>query len=127
MLIDDSVSVRKIVGRMLESAGYTVDTAVDGEEGIRKAAEKAYRMVITDLEIPKCNGYEIIQALRSRSHTQRTPIAVMTTRAGDKHRRLAIEMGANCYIVKPVSERVLLQEVERWAGQAETIPSPHYS
>jgi chemosensory pili system protein ChpA (sensor histidine kinase/response regulator) len=122
LLIDDSLSIRKFVGRMLESAGYSVDTAVDGDDGIRKASETAYRVVITDLEMPKFNGYEVVQALRARPKTQQTPIIVMTTRAGDKHRQLALDIGANSYIAKPVDERTLLDEIERWVG---STPAGH--
>jgi len=118
LLVDDSLSIRKFVGKMLESAGYQIDTAVDGEDGLRKAAVAAYRMILTDLEMPKLNGFEVIQALRSRPETKQTPIVVMTTRAGDKHRQMALSIGANAYIAKPVEERVLLQEVERWVGGA---------
>ncbi|HXF92350.1 MAG TPA: Hpt domain-containing protein [Nitrospiraceae bacterium] len=117
LLIDDSLSIRKFVGRMLESAGYRVDTAVDGEDGLRKASTQAYRLIITDLEMPKLNGYEVIQALRSRPQTQATPILVMTTRAGEKHRQMAISIGATSYIAKPVEERALVREIGRWIGQ----------
>ncbi len=117
LLIDDSLSIRKFVGRMLESAGYKVDTAVDGEEGLRKATAQNYRLIITDLEMPKLNGYEVIQGLRSRLQTQQTPIIVMTTRAGDKHRQMALNIGASSYIAKPVEERALIQEIERWIGK----------
>lgn len=121
LLIDDSLSIRKFVGRMLENAGYQVDTAVDGEDGLRKAAAQPYRLIFTDLEMPKLNGFEVIQALRSRPQTQQTPIVVMTTRAGDKHRQMAISIGASSYVAKPVEERALLQEVERWVGRASTV------
>ncbi len=117
LLIDDSLSIRKFVGRMLESAGYEVDTAVDGEEGLRKASAHNYRLIITDLEMPKLNGYEVIQGLRSRVQTQQTPIIVMTTRAGDKHRQMALNIGASSYVAKPVEERALIQEIERWLGK----------
>ena len=117
LLIDDSLSIRKFVGRMLESAGYEVDTAVDGEDGLRKASARNYRLIITDLEMPKLNGYEVIQGLRSRAQTQQTPIIVMTTRAGDKHRQMALNIGASAYITKPVDERALIQEIERWIGK----------
>ncbi len=117
LLIDDSLSIRKFVGRMLESAGYKVDTAMDGEEGLRKATAQNYRLIITDLEMPKLNGYEVIQGLRSRLQTQQTPIIVMTTRAGDKHRQMALNIGASSYIAKPVEERALIQEIERWIGK----------
>ena len=121
LLVDDSLSIRKFVGRMLESAGYQVDTAVDGEDGLRKACASNYRLIITDLEMPKLNGFEIIQALRTRPQTKQTPIVVMTTRAGDKHRQMAINIGANSYIAKPVEEWALLQEVGRWVGRAPAV------
>jgi len=123
LLIDDSLSIRKFVGRMLESAGYVVHTAVDGEEGLRKASAECYRLIITDLEMPKLNGYEVIQGLRSRAQTQQTPVIVMTTRAGDKHRQMALNIGANSYIAKPVEERALIQEVERWIGKDAAVRS----
>ncbi len=121
LLIDDSLSIRKFVGRMLENAGYQVDTAVDGEDGLRKASAHSYRLIFTDLEMPKLNGLEVIQALRSRPQTQQTPVVVMTTRAGDKHRQMALNIGASSYIAKPVEERALLQEVERWVGQVSAV------
>jgi chemosensory pili system protein ChpA (sensor histidine kinase/response regulator) len=96
---------------MLEAAGYSVDTALDGEEGLRKAAMQTYRLIITDLEMPKMNGYEVIQSLRELAHTRLTPIIVMTTRAGDKHRQMAMTLGANSYIAKPIEERALILEV----------------
>jgi chemosensory pili system protein ChpA (sensor histidine kinase/response regulator) len=121
LLIDDSLSIRKFVGRMLESAGYAVDTAVDGEEGLRKTSVQDYRLIITDLEMPKLNGFEVIQALRGRPRTQQTPILVMTTRAGEKHRQMAINIGASGYIAKPVEERALIQEIQRWLGTESTV------
>jgi chemosensory pili system protein ChpA (sensor histidine kinase/response regulator) len=111
LLIDDSLSVRKFIGRMLQAAGYQVDTAVDGEEGLRKAALESYRLIITDLEMPKMNGYEVIQSLRDLPRTRTTPIMVMTTRAADKHRQIAMSLGANAYIAKPIEERSLILEV----------------
>jgi len=121
LLIDDSLSIRKFVGRMLESAGYIVETAVDGEEGLRKASAQSYRLIITDLEMPKLNGFEVIQALRGRAQTQATPILVMTTRAGEKHRQMAINVGASGYIAKPVEERALIQEIQRWIGSESGV------
>ena len=121
LLIDDSLSIRKFVGRMLESAGYDVHTAVDGEEGLRKASMQNYQLIITDLEMPKLNGYEVIQGLRSREQTQQTPVIVMTTRAGDKHRQMALNIGASSYIAKPVEERALIQEIERWIGKEAAV------
>jgi chemosensory pili system protein ChpA (sensor histidine kinase/response regulator) len=116
LLIDDSLTVRKFVTRVLESAGYHVETAADGEEGLRKALAETYRLIITDLELPKRNGFEVIRALRDQPHTQSTPIIVMTTRAGEKHRRIALGLGATAYLTKPVEENALLLEVKDRIG-----------
>jgi chemosensory pili system protein ChpA (sensor histidine kinase/response regulator) len=117
LLIDDSLSVRKFVGRMLERAGYQVETAVDGEDGVKKATARRYSVIITDLEMPKLNGYEVIQTLRQRSGTKSTPIMVMTTRAGEKHQQAAMSLGASGYLTKPVEERALIAAVEQWIGR----------
>lgn len=116
LLIDDSLSVRKFIGRMLEGAGYKVQTASDGEEGLRKASASSFRLIITDLEMPKMNGYELIQALRDRPETKATPIIVMTTRAGDKHRQMAQSLGVSSYITKPVEERALIREISQFVS-----------
>lgn len=117
LLIDDSLSVRKFVGRMLERAGYQVETAVDGEDGVKKATAGRYSVIITDLEMPKLNGYEVLQTLRQRSNTKSTPIMVMTTRAGEKHQQAAMSLGASGYLTKPVEERALVAAVEQWVGR----------
>lgn len=123
LLVDDSLSVRKFIGRMLESAGYQVQTAADGEEGLRKASASHFRLIITDLEMPKMNGYELIQALRDRPETKSTPIIVMTTRAGDKHRQMAQSLGVSSYITKPVEERALIREISQFVSSPASAKS----
>jgi len=123
LLIDDSLSVRKFVGRMLERAGYAVDTAVDGEEGVKKAFQTSYQVIITDLEMPKLNGYEVLQVLRQRPGTKATPVIVMTTRAGEKHQQVAISLGASGYLTKPVEERALVAAVEQWISRPASAAS----
>jgi chemosensory pili system protein ChpA (sensor histidine kinase/response regulator) len=102
---------------MLERAGYEVETAVDGEDGVKKATARRYHVIITDLEMPKLNGYEVLQTLRQRSNTKSTPIMVMTTRAGEKHQQAAMSLGASGYLTKPVEERALVAAVEQWVGR----------
>lgn len=123
LLVDDSLSVRKFIGRMLETAGYKVQTAADGEEGLRKASASSFRLIITDLEMPKMNGYELIQALRDRPETKATPIIVMTTRAGDKHRQMAESLGVSSYITKPVEERALIREISQFVSSPTSVKS----
>ena len=112
LLVDDSISVRRVVGRMLERAGYEVTTAADGQAALDLLLEgKTFDAVLTDLEMPRINGYELIEELRRRAETKALPILVMTTRSGEKHRNLALELGANGYFGKPADEVRLLREL----------------
>ena len=114
LLADDSVSVRRVVGKMLERAGYDVTTAVDGQDAFDIVMRgESFDAILTDLEMPRMNGYELIEAVRRRSETEMTPICVMTTRAGAKHMDLAFALGANEYLSKPVDESKLLGYLER--------------
>jgi chemosensory pili system protein ChpA (sensor histidine kinase/response regulator) len=116
LLVDDSLSVRKFIGRMLEAAGYKVQTASDGEEGLRKATAAPFQVIIADLEMPKMNGYELIQALRDRPETKSIPVIVLTTRAGEKHRQMAQSLGVSSYLTKPVEERALIKEISQFVS-----------
>ncbi len=104
LLVDDSISVRRFVGRMLTVGGFDVVTANDGAEAIAKVAEGRFDVVVTDLEMPRVNGYELIEDLRRRSSTRHVPVIVLTTRAGDKHVSLARRLGVEHYVTKPVEE-----------------------
>src|SRR6266571_2222044 len=123
LLVDDSLSVRRYVGRMLEGAGYKVHTAADGEDGLRKATASSFHVIIADLEMPKMNGYELIQALRNRPETKSTPIIVMTSRADGKHRQLAQSLGVFSYLIKPVEEQALIKEISQFVS-APTAAKP---
>ena len=110
LLVDDSVSVRRVVGKMLSKAGYEVVPAADGQDALEKLLVGArFDAVLTDLEMPRVNGFELIEEVRRKPDTATTPVFVMTTRAGDKHMRLALELGATAYFAKPVDESRLLR------------------
>ncbi|GHG11679.1 hypothetical protein GCM10017783_25020 [Deinococcus piscis] len=112
LLVDDSLSVRRLVSRMLERGGYEVVTAVDGQEALDLLQlDPRFSLVISDLEMPRMNGYELLSALRARPATADLPLVVMTTRAGEKHQRLAFQLGANDYFSKPVDEALLLRRL----------------
>jgi chemosensory pili system protein ChpA (sensor histidine kinase/response regulator) len=110
LLVDDSISVRRFVGQMLEKAKFDVTTAADGADAIARVttAEVPFDLVITDLEMPRVNGYELIDDLRRRPSTRALPVIVLTTRAGEKHVALARELGVQHYVTKPVEEQTLV-------------------
>jgi chemosensory pili system protein ChpA (sensor histidine kinase/response regulator) len=113
ILIDDSISIRKMMGMFLSNAGYQVELANDGVEAIEKISTHPYDLIITDLEMPRMHGYELIAEVRSAPETKQIPIIVLTSRAGDKHYKKAMDLGANDYIVKPVDEGTLLESVRK--------------
>jgi chemosensory pili system protein ChpA (sensor histidine kinase/response regulator) len=102
LLVDDSVSVRRFVAHMLEKGGFEVLTATDGAEALERLIDTTVDLVITDLEMPRVNGYELIENLRHRTSTQDVPVVVLTTRAGEKHWALARRLGVQHYVTKPV-------------------------
>ncbi len=111
MLVDDSVSIRKFVGQMLEKAGFRVVTAIDGQDALEQLVERTVDVVVTDLEMPRLNGYALIEDLRRRPTTREVPVIVMTTRAGEKHAGLARRLGVRHYITKPVDEQSFVRIV----------------
>jgi len=116
MLVDDSISIRKFVGQMLEKAGFRVFTAIDGQDALEQLVEQTVDVVVTDLEMPRLNGYALIEDLRRRPTTREVPVVVMTTRAGGKHVGLARRLGVRHYITKPVDERSFVRTVESVAA-----------
>jgi chemosensory pili system protein ChpA (sensor histidine kinase/response regulator) len=118
ILADDSISVRKFVGRMLEKAGYRVRLASDGLEALEIAQQAPSDLIITDLEMPRTNGYELMMHLRQDEATRRVPVMVVTSRAGAKHRDRAMKEGASAFMVKPVQEDQLIAQVRELIGSS---------
>jgi chemosensory pili system protein ChpA (sensor histidine kinase/response regulator) len=124
LLVDDSISVRKFIGQMLEKAGFDVTIAVDGREALGRLDEGAFDVMVTDLEMPGLNGYELLEDVRRRPATRELPVVILTTRSGAKHRSLARGLGVSHYVAKPVTEDVFVRMIESLAlrGSAEARP-----
>jgi chemosensory pili system protein ChpA (sensor histidine kinase/response regulator) len=123
VVADDSISVRKFVGRMLEKNGYRVKLAADGLEAAELVTQHGCHLVITDLEMPRMTGYELMVQLRQNPQTRRIPVMVVTSRAGAKHRDRAIKEGATSFLTKPVQEDQLIAAVEQLIGSEATRPA----
>ena len=119
LVVDDSLSVRKVLSTMLRRAGFDISTAIDGQDALDKCRSEHYDAVLTDLEMPRLNGYELIEELRRKDDAVSLPIIVMTTRAASKHMNLAYELGANNYLTKPVDEFKLLNAIRQVFSQGE--------
>ena len=109
LLVDDSISIRKFVGQMLERANFEVVTANDGAEALRRLGDTTVDAIITDLEMPRISGYELIEDLRARASTRAVPVVVLTTRSGAKHVTLARRLGIAHYVTKPVDEEAFVR------------------
>jgi chemosensory pili system protein ChpA (sensor histidine kinase/response regulator) len=112
VVADDSISVRKFVGRILEKAGFSVKLASDGMEAAELIAQVGCHLLVTDIEMPRMNGYELMTHLRQDPATRRIPVLVVTSRAGAKHRERAMKEGAASFLTKPVQEEKLLTVIE---------------
>lgn len=112
LVVDDSLSVRRVLARTLERHGWTTIQAHDGLDALAKVQAGGIDIVVTDIEMPRMDGFELISSLR-RGGWQTLPVVVLTSRSSGKHRDKAIDLGANAYIVKPFQEQELLQTLER--------------
>jgi chemosensory pili system protein ChpA (sensor histidine kinase/response regulator) len=124
VIADDSISVRKFVGRILEKAGYAVKLASDGLEAAELIAQVGCHLVISDIEMPRMNGYELMSHLRQDPATRRIPVLVVTSRAGAKHRERAMKEGAASFLTKPVQEEQLLAVVDQLMNSSERQRRP---
>jgi chemosensory pili system protein ChpA (sensor histidine kinase/response regulator) len=126
LFVDDSISVRKVATHFLEASGVDVDTAVDGLDAIEKLATGRFRIVVTDLEMPRMHGYELIGAIRRHPRYHHLPVIVCSSRSSEKHRQRAAEMGAQGYLTKPFTQELLLAEIQRLTTTVEpAAPLPH--
>jgi len=124
LLVDDSISIRKFVGQMLERGGFSVVTANDGIEALQRLEDLVVDAVVTDLEMPRLNGYELIRDLRRRPELRDVPIVVLTTRAGDKHATLARQLGVSHYVTKPVDEHAFVRLIDSLVAMPEAVTAP---
>jgi CheY-like chemotaxis protein len=121
--VDDSVSVRKSIGQMLGRHGYGVTAVADGEEALAALQQGSFDAVLTDLEMPRLNGYELIEEIRRQPGGGELPIVVITTRAGGKHLDLARRLGATACFGKPFDAAELLSHLDHlMAGTG--LPEP---
>ncbi len=105
LLVDDSLSVRKVVSALLTRMGCEVTTAADGEEALNiMTGESEFDAIITDLEMPRKSGFELLDELRRRPAFAKLPVAMLTTRASEKHREFALALGVSEYFSKPIDE-----------------------
>ncbi|MDC0662853.1 Hpt domain-containing protein [Marinobacter sp. SS21] len=116
MVVDDSVTVRKVTSRLLERNGMEVVTAKDGLDAVAQLQDHRPDVILLDIEMPRMDGFEVASFVRHDSSLRDTPICMITSRTGQKHRERALSIGVNEYLGKPFQESQLLATIERLAG-----------
>jgi len=112
MVVDDSVTVRKVTGRFLEREGFRVITAKDGVEALQLLQDHIPDVMLLDIEMPRMDGFEVAKNIRTSSRLRDIPIIMITSRTGEKHREHAFELGVNKYMGKPYQEDLLLTNIQ---------------
>ena len=111
LIVDDSLSIRKYISELLNQQGYVTDTARNGYEALELLKRQEFDILITDLEMPKLSGYELIETLRYEKRYNHLP---MTGRSGDSFKQLTKELGADAFIAKPFKDRELLEQLNNY-------------
>lgn len=114
MVVDDSINVRRFLALTLEKANYRVEQAKDGQDAIDQLqAGVTPQAVICDIEMPRLDGFGFLSRVRAIPKHKSLPVIMLTSRSGDKHRRLAMNLGATEYFSKPFKENMLLDTLKR--------------
>lgn len=112
MIVDDSVTVRKVTSRLMERQGWTVVTAKDGLDAVEQLQDIYPDIVLLDIEMPKMDGFEVLRAVRRDARLKHLPIMMITSRTGEKHKQQAFGLGVNAYLGKPFQEADLISSIE---------------
>lgn len=118
MVVDDSLTMRKVTGRILERHNFEVSVARDGVEALERLEERVPDLMLLDIEMPRMDGYELATAMRADPRYKDVPIVMITSRSGDKHRQRAFEIGVQRYLGKPYQELDLMRNVYDLLGIA---------
>jgi chemosensory pili system protein ChpA (sensor histidine kinase/response regulator) len=119
LIVDDSINVRRFLALTLERAGYRVEQAQDGQEALEQLEQGlTVKAIICDVEMPRLDGYEFLAKLKANPTLKHIPIAMLTSRSGEKHRQWAMQLGAAAFFPKPYNEQTLLRTLKTMVAQA---------
>jgi chemosensory pili system protein ChpA (sensor histidine kinase/response regulator) len=112
MVVDDSLTMRKVLGRLLEREGYEVLVAKDGMDAMQMLQQTTPDIILTDIEMPRMDGFGLSRNIRDDARTKDTPLIMISSRTADKHRSLAREIGVNAFFGKPVADDDLVDTMK---------------
>jgi chemosensory pili system protein ChpA (sensor histidine kinase/response regulator) len=122
LVVDDSITVRRVTQRLLQREGYRVALAADGLQALERLAEEIPSVVLSDIEMPRMDGFDLVRNMKSDPRWAKLPIITITSRIAEKHREHAMALGVDHYLGKPYSEEELLSLIRRYTTAAEVMP-----
>jgi chemosensory pili system protein ChpA (sensor histidine kinase/response regulator) len=117
LVVDDSLTMRKVLSRLLEREDFEVVTANDGMDAIQKLQEVTPDIILTDIEMPRMDGFEFSRHVRDNVKTSAIPLIVISSRTAEKHRNFATQLGVNAFLGKPVQDEELIEQVNALLNQ----------
>lgn len=113
MIVDDSISIRQVVGLTLRGAGYDVVEGSNGKDALAKLGRQKVNLIVSDVNMPEMNGIEFVKAVKAQPEYRFLPIIMLTTESGDEKKREGQAAGARAWVVKPFKPDVLLNAVQK--------------
>jgi chemosensory pili system protein ChpA (sensor histidine kinase/response regulator) len=123
MVVDDSLTVRRVTQRLLLREGYRVVLAKDGLDALERLAENVPQIVLSDIEMPRMDGFDLVRNMRADARLRDLPVIMITSRIAQKHRDYAAELGVDHYLGKPYSEEDLLALIARYTRNRVAAPA----
>jgi chemosensory pili system protein ChpA (sensor histidine kinase/response regulator) len=125
MVVDDSLTVRKITGRLLARENYQVMTAKDGVDALEQLQETIPDVMLVDIEMPRMDGFDLTRNVRNDPRLAKIPIIIISSRTADKHRLYATEIGVDVFLGKPYQEEELLGHIAAFLKRGRNAPVVH--
>ncbi|AIJ48914.1 chemotaxis protein CheA [Comamonas testosteroni TK102] len=126
LVVDDSITVRRVTQRLLQREGYRVTLAADGLQAMERLQDERPTLVLSDIEMPRMDGFDLLRNIRADQTLEGLPVVMITSRIAQKHREMARDLGANHYLGKPYSDEELLGLIRHYALQ-RSGPAPERS
>ncbi|RZT95189.1 Hpt domain-containing protein [Rivibacter subsaxonicus] len=121
LVVDDSLTVRRVTQRLLQREGYRVALAKDGLDGLERLAEERPAVLLSDIEMPRMDGFDLVRNVRGDAKLRDLPVIMITSRIAQKHRDYAVELGVNHYLGKPYSEEELLGLIAQYCATVDVV------
>ncbi len=123
LVVDDCRMTRRLLSMYLRGAGYEVIVAENGLEALEKLGREPYAAVITDLNMPQMDGIEFTRSIRGNSEYQGLPVIMLTTQGEERERNIGLDAGVSAFLTKPITQKALIQEVQRLTAFCSPIVS----